>query len=164
MVPQGIADMTPWRDWTSAADASLRLLHDRIGWDVWLITRVEGDRQVVLRSCPAEAAPPGTEVSWESSFCRQMLAGEAPRIATVTAAVPAYASRTVGPLHRIAAYVGVPLVTGDLEFFGTLCGLATRAQPRSANRELPLVETVARMLSTLMAAGMEPPPLPRPPG
>jgi GAF domain-containing protein len=80
-----------------------------------------------------------------------MVEGNAPRIATVTAAVPAYSTRCSGPVADVAAYIGVPLVTADLHLFGTLCGLATRAQPRSAVRELPLVETIARMLSTVLA-------------
>jgi GAF domain-containing protein len=160
MVPGGIADVTPWRDWSSAADAALRFLHGHLGWDVWIVTRVVDGRQLVLRACPAAVVQPGTEVEWESSFCRQMLAGNAPRVATVTAAVPAYAGRATGPLQSIAAYVGVPLVDGDMQLFGTLCGLASRAQPRSATRDLPLVEIIARMLSSLLAAGLEPPPIP----
>jgi GAF domain-containing protein len=89
-----------------------------------------------------------------------MTEGNAPRLATVTAAVPAYASRTAGPLQGIAAYVGIPLVTADMKLFGTLCGVAYRAKPRSAARELEVVEAAARLLSTLMAAGMDPPELP----
>jgi hypothetical protein len=100
------------------------------------------------------------ELPWEKSFCRQMIEGRAPRLATVTAAVPAYASRTTGALSRVAAYVGVPLVRGDGTLFGTLCGVAFRAKPLSAAREMSVVEAAARMLSTLMAAGMDPPPLP----
>ena len=38
--------------------------------------------------------------------------------------------------------------------------MAFRAKPRSAARELRVVEAAARMLSTLMAAGMDPPSLP----
>jgi GAF domain-containing protein len=162
MVPAGIADVTPWRDWTSAADAALQFLHEYVGWDVWIVTRVEGDRQLVLRAHPTAVVRPGTEVLWESSFCRQMLAGNAPRVATVTAAVPAYAGRATGPLRGIAAYVGVPLVGADGELFGTLCGLASRAQPRSAARDLPLVELVARMLSTLLATGLGQSAVPEP--
>jgi hypothetical protein len=89
-----------------------------------------------------------------------MTEGRAPRLATVTAAVPAYASRTTGSIADVAAYVGVPLVRADGSLFGTLCGVAFRARPRSAARELRVVEAAARMLSTLMAAGMDPPPLP----
>jgi hypothetical protein len=122
-----------------------------------MVTLIEHDRQVVLRARPSDAAPPGTELPWAQSFCRQMLHGGAPRLATVTAAVPAYASSSPGPFSTVAAYVGVPLVTRDLTLFGTLCGIAYRARPRSAGRELSVVESTARMLSSLMAAGMAPP-------
>jgi GAF domain-containing protein len=157
MVPVGIADVAPWRTWDSAAEGLLLLLHEHVGWDVWMVTRVVGDRQIILRSCPEYAVPPGTELSWERSLCRQMIEGRGPRLATVTAAVPAYADRARAPIRDIAAYVGVPLVAPDLTLFGTLCGVAIRAQPRSAARELDVVEGTARVLSTLMAAGLEPP-------
>lgn len=160
MVPPVATDVAPWLDWTTAADGALRFLHDHVGWDVWMITRLVGDRQVVLRTWPERSILPGDEVPWAESLCRQMVEGRGPRLATVTAAVPAYASRTSGTIRDIAAYVGVPLVTGDLKLFGTLCGIAFRAKPRSAARELMVVETAGRMLSTLMAAGMTPPSLP----
>ena len=71
-----------------------------------------------------------------------MIEGNAPRLATVTAAVPAYAAQNTGPLRNdVAAYVGVPLVTRDLELFGTLCGVAFRAKPLSVAREVDVVET-----------------------
>ena len=41
--------------------------------------------------------PAGASLPWEDSFCRLMVAGEAPRAATVLAAVPEYASRRLGP-------------------------------------------------------------------
>jgi GAF domain-containing protein len=154
MVPAGVANVVPWTDWVSAAEGALRFLHEYAGWDVWLVTHVEGDRQIVLRACPQETVRPGTELPWVRGFCRQMVEGSAPRMATVTAAVPEYAFRTFAPIPDIAAYVGVPLVTADLELFGTLCGLAFRAKPRGAARELPLAETMARMLNTLLASDL----------
>ena len=160
MVPGGILDVAPWRDWCSAAEGALRFLHRHVGWDVWMVTQVVGEQQAVLLAQPGDAVPPGTVLPWAESFCRQMFEGNAPRLATVTAAVPAYASQTAGPLQGIAAYVGIPLVTPDLQLFGTLCGVAYRAKPRTAARELEVVEAAARLLSTLMAAGMEPPTLP----
>ncbi|WP_209305265.1 histidine kinase [Blastococcus sp. CT_GayMR20] len=162
MIPDGIADVTPWRDWSSAADAGVRFLHGYLGWDVWLVTRIEGNRWIILRAHPSSVVELGTELAWDSSFCRQMHEGNAPRVATVTAAVPAYAGRVTGPLRGIAAYAGVPVLGTDGGLFGTVCGLASRAQPRSAARDLPVVEMVARMLSTLLAAGLEPPPVPEP--
>ncbi|TQN40857.1 hypothetical protein FHU33_0208 [Blastococcus colisei] len=160
MVPSGFADVAPWPDWCAAAEGALGFLAEHVGWDIWMVTQVVEDRQVVLLAHPAGAVRPGIELPWEKSFCRQMIEGNAPRLATVTAAVPAYASRSTGALSDIAAYVGVPLVRADGTLFGTLCGVAYRAKPRSAAREMSVVEIAARMLSTLMAAGMEPPPLP----
>ena len=162
MVPADIADVAPWRDWNAAADGALRFLHHHVGWDVWLITRVVDDRQVVLRAWPERTVRPGTELPWMRSLCRQMVEGRAPRLATVTAAVPAYAALSPSAVGDVAAYVGIPLLTGDLELFGTLCGIGYRAKPRSAARELAVVEAAARMLSTLMAAGMEAPSAPAP--
>ena len=160
MVP-GI-DVAPWRDWTSAADGALRFLHAHVGWDLWLVTQIVGDRQVVLRAWPDHTVAPGAALPWVETLCKAMVEGRGPRLATVTAAVPAYSHQSAGDLKGIAAYVGVPLVTTDLELFGTVCGIAFRAKPRSAARELLVVEAAARMLSTLMAAGMDPPPVPDP--
>ena len=161
MVPADFADVAPWRDWCSAAEGALSFLAEHIGWDLWMVSQVVDDRQVVLLSLPSDLLRPGMELPWERSFCRQMIEGNAPRVATVTAAVPAYASRTTGPVHDVAAYVGVPLVRADGSLFGTLCGISFRAKPRSAAGALSVVEGVARMLSTLMAAGMAPPPSPK---
>jgi GAF domain-containing protein len=152
MVPPGIVDVAPWPDWPAAVDGALRALQEHLGWDVWAVTRIDGDHQYILRAHPTSAITPGMPLSWSQSFCRQMLAGNAPRVATVTAAVPAYARCSAGLLTGVAAYMGVPLVTPDLQLFGTLCAVSFRAQPRSAARRLPLVELVARLLSTLLAA------------
>jgi hypothetical protein len=163
MVPEPFADVAPWPNWCAAAEGALRFLSEHVGWDVWMVTQVVEDRQVVLLAHPANAVRPGTDLPWEKSFCRQMIEGRAPRLATVTAAVPAYASRATGILSDVAAYVGIPLVRADGTLFGTLCGVAFRAKPRSAAREVAVVEAAARMLSTLMAAGMHPPALPENP-
>jgi len=164
MVPAGVADVAPWRSWDSAAAGLLRLLHEHVGWDVWMVTRVSEDRQIVLHSHPDGPLQPGTALPWERSLCRQMIEGRAPRMATVTAVVPEYAAMTTGPLRDAAAYVGIPILAVDGGLFGTLCGVAFRARPRSAIRELPVIEGCARVLSTLLAAGMTaapPPEVPR---
>jgi hypothetical protein len=135
----------------------LRFLSEHVGWDVWMVTRVEGEHQIVLSSYPEGVVRPGSRLPWAESFCRAMVEGTAPRIATVTAAIPEYASRTKGLGKDVAAYVGVPLVQSDGALFGTVCGISFRAKPLSATRDLPLVEMTARLLSTLLAAGLEPP-------
>jgi GAF domain-containing protein len=164
MVPDGIADVAPWRDWPAAAEGVLRFLSEHVGWDLWMVTRVEGEHQIVLIAHPDGIIRPGARLPWAESFCRAMVEGTAPRVATVTAAVPEYASRTKGLGEDAAAYIGVPLIHPDPELFGTICGVSFRAKPLSATRDLPLLETTARLLSTLLAAGMDPPPTPPPPG
>jgi GAF domain-containing protein len=152
---RGIADVAPWPDWPAAADGALEFLHEHLGWDVWAVTRIEGNAQVVLRAVPADAVPPGTALLWDDSFCKQMVEGAGPRVATVTAAVPAYARCAAGLAAGVAAYLGVPLVGRNGELLGTLCALAFRAQPLSAARGLATAEFVARMLSTLLTTGHE---------
>src|SRR4051812_33165474 len=117
MVPSVFADVAPWRDWCSAAEGALRLLADHVGWDIWMITQVVEGRQVVVLAEPTDAIRTGMDLPWEHSFCRQMIEGNAPRVATVTAAVPAYASRIAGPVQDVAAYMGVPLVRTDGTLF-----------------------------------------------
>ena len=155
--------MAPWRDWPTAASGALEYLYTHSTWDAWMVTRVVEDRQVILCAQPATAVPPGASLAWADSFCRPMVRGTAPRVATVTAAVPEYASRTLPNGMSVAAYIGVPVVGPDGELFGTVCGVGSRARPLSVTRDLPLVELVARMLSSLLAAGLEPGPVPPPP-
>ena len=155
MLALAVDDVVPFDDWPSAARASLTFLHRTVGLDVWMVTELQDTRQVVLDSHPREVIPPGAWVPWDSSFCRSMVSGMGPRVATVAAATPAYRDRT-GPVEWIAAYIGVPLVTRDGQVFGTLCGVSSRAQPRSLTRFLPMVELTARMLSTLLSAAPDP--------
>jgi GAF domain-containing protein len=145
-----VDDVVPFEDWTGAVHASLAFLHRTVGLDVWLVTRLEDPLQVVLHSHPQEVLPPGSSIYWNRSFCHSMVTGGGPRVATVAAATPAYRDLETGLPHRVAAYIGVPLVTRGGELFGTLCGLSVRAQPRTLIRFLPTVEMTARMLSTLL--------------
>ena len=150
MLALAVDDVVPFDDWPSAARAALAFLHRTVGLDVWMVTQLQDPRQVVLHSHPQEVVPPGAWVPWDSSFCRSMVSGVGPRVATVAAATPAYRDRT-GHVEWIAAYIGVPMVDRDGQVFGTLCGVSSRAQPRSLTRFLPLVEMTARLLSTLLS-------------
>jgi GAF domain-containing protein len=149
-----VDDVAPFEDWASAARASLAFLHRTVGLDVWVVTEVREPLQVVLHSHPQEVLPPGTSITWSRSFCHTMVSGEGPRVATVAAATPAYRDHETGLPQRVAAYIGVPLVTREGHLFGTLCGLSVRAQPRTLVRFLPTVEMTARMLSTMLPASL----------
>ncbi len=61
--------LRPWPSFEVAAAAAVQQLHRQCGLDLWLVTRVEGDRQVVIAStgASAERVPAGTELSWPAS-------------------------------------------------------------------------------------------------
>jgi hypothetical protein len=141
----------PWADFPAAAQGAVEFLHQRLGLDLWMVTEIENDRQVAVVAHPSGMVLPGMSLPWADTFCSRMVAGTGPRVATVTAAVPAYAGLRWGPTASVAAYVGVPLVRGDGALYGTICGIAARAQPPGLSRNLPLVEMIARMLSTVLS-------------
>ncbi|HSP37795.1 MAG TPA: hypothetical protein VLR26_08580 [Frankiaceae bacterium] len=146
-----LADVSPFADFASAASGVVSFLHARVGLDLWLVTQVVDDRQVAVAVQPSGLVAPGMGLPWAEGFCSRMVAGIGPRVASVTAAVPAYAGLSFGPAKRVSAYLGVPLLREDAGLYGTLCGFGLRAQPPSLSRHLPLVEHTARLLSTVLA-------------
>src|SRR4051794_25105722 len=144
-----LSGVAPFRDFAAAASGVLRFLHERVGLDLWLVTQVVGDRQVAVVARPQTLVAPGMGIPWAEGFCSRMVSGTGPRVASVTAAVPAYAGLSFGPAKRVSSYLGVPLVRFDGTLYGTLCGFGVRAQPPTLNRHLPLVEHTARLLSTV---------------
>jgi diguanylate cyclase (GGDEF)-like protein len=147
-----LADAAPWTGFAEAADAVLALLQEQLGMDLWAVTRVrEGRQEIVVARSRGFPLPPGAVLPWAESLCVHMVAGTAPRVAPRVRAEPAYADLAFTARHRVGAYVGVPLVDEDGALFGTLCALSTQEQPARLAGQLPLVEVLARQLSTLLA-------------
>ena len=144
----------PLVGFAAAADAAVGELTRLVpGMDLWLVTQVVDERQVVVARAGrwAEIAPPGTQFTWQASLCRQMVTGHAPPVAPRIDRVPAYRRAAVGPLAKIKAYLGVPLLCDDGELFGTVCGYAGTSQPDSLAQTMPTVTLLARLLSTVLA-------------
>lgn len=151
--PHLSATSAPFVGFAAAAQAAVTQLNRHLpGMGLWLVTRVTEDRQVVVASAGewAERAPAGKEFSWQASLCLRMVSG-APPVALDLASEPAYRPAVVGPLAHVRAYLGVPLLTGDGELFGTLCALAGAPQPASWHDAMPAVSVMGRMLSTVLA-------------
>ena len=138
-------------DFSSAARAVLAFLHGRLGFDLWMVTRTEGDDWIVLqREDHGYEVPQGAVFRWADSFCSQMVAGRGPRVAPCSAEVPVYANAPISRQVQIGAYVGVPLDRGDGSLFGTLCAIHPEAQPGEILAEQPLIELLAGLLCTLL--------------
>ncbi|MCW2615624.1 MAG: hypothetical protein JWN08_2618 [Frankiales bacterium] len=145
--------LAPWPGFALAADAAVQHLDAALGLDLWLVTAVEGDQQVVVAASGnwAQLASPGTVFSWQDSLCLRMIDRQGPTSAADVRVVPAYAQAATGVLSRVRAYVGVPLVGEDGRLFGTLCAFAGDAQPDALGDSMDLVRLVGRMLSTILA-------------
>lgn len=136
-----------------AVNAVLVFLQHRLGFDLCMFTRVEEDDWVVLQiQDRSYGIPRGKVLRWANSFCKQMVAGQGPRIAPDSQAVPAYAAASVASQLTIGAYAGVPLHYEDGRLFGTLCAINPTPKPRSLEAELPLLELLGRMLNSLLVA------------
>jgi diguanylate cyclase len=151
LVPaSGNADQFP--DFAAAAQGVLRLLHNRLGFDLWMVTRTEGDDWIVLHAEDhGYGVTEGTVFRWADSFCSRMVEGKGPRIAPRSEAVPAYVAAPIGNQVKIGAYVGVPLTRIDGSLFGTLCAIHPAPQPAAIQAEQPLVELLSALLSTILA-------------
>ena len=140
-----------FRDFETAGHAVLAFLHQRLGFDLWMITRTEGEDWIVLqREDQGYGVEPGSVFRWRDSFCSEMVKGNGPRIAPRSEAVPAYVAAPIGHQVPIQAYVGTPLVHADGSLFGTLCAIHPSPQPESIVGEQALVELLGAMLSTLL--------------
>ena len=149
-------DSLQFADFESAGRAVLAFLHKRLGFDLWMVTRTEGDNWIVLQSEDhGYGVAPGTVFRWADSFCSEMVKGNGPRIAPRSDCVPAYAGAPIGRQVQIKAYVGMPLVHSDGTLFGTLCAIHPSAQPESIAGELKLVELIGGLLSAILQAELK---------
>ncbi|WOD38352.1 diguanylate cyclase domain-containing protein [Nodosilinea sp. E11] len=155
MKPLPSIDASQLLDFSTAAMAVLTYLHDRLGFDLWMVTRTEGNDWIVLQANDqGYGVKAGDVFSWTDSFCSRMIEGEGPRIAPCSDAVAAYAQAPIGQQVKIGAYVGVPLVNEDGSLFGTLCAIDPVPQPAVIQHELPLIELLAQLLSRILHADM----------
>jgi len=140
-------------DFADASREVLTFLHQRIGMDLWMVSRADNDDWVVLAAEDhGYGVKQGDVFRWADTFCSRMVRGDGPRVAPRAADVPAYAALPLTSQLPIGAYVGVPLVDGNGDLFGTLCGINPQPMPAGIVDEQPMVEVFADMLSGLLSA------------
>jgi diguanylate cyclase len=149
-------DRSSFQDFEMAGRAVLGFLHKQLGFDLWMLTRTEGDNWIVLQSEDhGYGVEAGTVFRWADSFCSEMVKGNGPRIAPRSDLVPAYAAAPIGRQVKIKAYVGCPLVNEDGNLFGTLCAIHPSSQPESIANEQEMVELLGALLSTILQAELK---------
>ena len=64
-----------------AVQAVLESLHERLGFQLWMFTRVEGEDWIVLEAADyGYGVSSGNVFQWSDSFCSRMVRGEGPRV------------------------------------------------------------------------------------
>lgn len=140
-------------DFAAASQSVLKFLRERLGFDLWMVTRAEDKDWIVLQTEDhGYGIEPPVVFRWTDSFCSRMVEGQGPRVAPRSSEVPAYASAPLARQLPIEAYIGVPLRTADGSLFGTLCAFDPNPQPEDVAKEAPLVEILAEMLSSVLTA------------
>ncbi len=149
-------DLTTFDDFEAASRATLAYLHQRLGFDLWMMTRVEGSNCIVLQvESHGYNVEEGTVFRWGDSFCSEIVLGRASRVAPRAQDVPLFAALPIGEQVPIGAYIGVPLSSTDGSLFGALCAIDPRSQKESIRDELPLIEFLARLLGTVLIADLK---------
>ncbi len=140
----------------TAARSVLSFLHRRLGFDLWMVTRTDGEDWIVLHAEDhGYNVTDGTVFRWADSFCSRMVVGLGPRIAPRSDDIPAYASAPIGQQVKIGAYVGVALRGADGGLFGTLCAIDPHAQPASITQDQELLDMLGTLLSGLLQTEMD---------
>lgn len=145
-----------FQDFESAGAAILAFLRQRFGFGLWMVTRTEGDDWIVLQSEDhGYGVKPGKVFKWADSFCSEMVKGNGPRIAPDADLIPVYKAAPINQQADIKAYIGVPLLNSEGALFGTLCAIDPSPQSVNIAYEQSLIELLAALLSTILAAELK---------
>jgi len=153
---QPIVDLTKFDNFEDASRAALAYLHQRLGFDLWMMTKVEGHDWIVLQAEDhGYNVEEGEVFRWFDSFCCKMVIGQGPRVAPRAQDIPQYASAPIAQQVPIGAYIGVPLTRKDGSLFGTLCAIDPNPKDESICNELPLIELLAKFLENTLDSDLK---------
>lgn len=143
--------ISAFSNFQEAVQAVLESLHERLGFQLWMFTRVEGEDWIVLEAADyGYGVSSGNVFQWSDSFCSRMVRGEGPRVAPNSQQIQAYVEAPIGQQVDIAAYIGIPLCHKDGTLFGTLCAIDPTPQPESIQQEGQFIELQTRLLTTIL--------------
>ena len=149
-------DPSSFDNFDMAARGVLDFLHDRLGFDLWMVTRTEGQDWIALQvNDHGYGVKEGSVLYWADSYCSQMVLGYGPQIAPNSQLIPTYNQAPINNQVEIGAYIGLPLTYDDGSLFGTLCAIHPTSQPEDITSELPLLKLLAKLLSSFLNAELK---------
>lgn len=97
----------------------------------------------------------GKAFKWSDMICKRMVEGKGPNIVPSLNDAPEYQSAPQARELSVEAYVGFPLCDTDGQVFGTLCGVATKPQPKEIEQSVGTFALYSKILSTLLSMNMQ---------
>lgn len=142
-----------FKNFEEACQTVLSFLYRRFGFNLWMITRTEGNDWIVLQvEDNGYNVKPGQVFQWSDSYCSHMVKGNGPKIAPRSQEIPLYTTAKINNLVDIKAYIGEPLLNEDGSIFGTLCAIDPSPQSDSLLKESNLIELMGQLLSHILQA------------
>jgi GAF domain-containing protein len=128
----------------------LSLVRENLQMDVAFVSEFAGD-QLVFRALEGDAESFGWRAGegfpLDESYCKRVLEGRLPNVVPDARRQESTKDLWVTREANIGSYVAVPVVLSDGRPYGTLCCVSHKADPGLRERELGLMEGVARELS-----------------
>src|SRR3712207_1186087 len=128
----------------------LSLVRENLQMDVAFVSEFAGD-QLVFRALEGDAQSfgwrEGESIPLDESYCKRVLEGRIPNVVPDARRQESTKDLWVTSEANIGSYVAVPVVLSDGRPYGTLCCVSHKADPGLRERDLRLMEGVARELS-----------------
>jgi GAF domain-containing protein len=127
----------------------LSAVREVLEMDVVFVSEFSGDR-MIFRVLEGDAESfgwrEGEGFPIDESYCKRVLDGRIPRVVPDAKREDATKDLRVTSEADIGSYVAVPLVLSDGRLYGTLCCVGHAPDPWLRQRDLGLMERVARQL------------------
>ena len=128
----------------------LSMVRKNLQMDVAFVSEFAGD-QLVFRALEGDAGAfgwrGGEGIPLDESYCKRVLEGRLPNVVPDARSEDLTKDLWVTSEANIGSYVAVPVVLSDGHPYGTLCCVSHKADPGLRERDLGLMEGVARELS-----------------
>jgi GAF domain-containing protein len=139
-----------FRQMPESVEWLLSTVREALEMDVAFVSEFAGDR-LVFRALEGDAESfgwrEGEGFPLDESYCKRVLDGRLPNVVADARNEDQTKDLWVTSEADIGSYVAVPVMLSDGRPYGTLCCVSHRADPRLRERDLGLMEGVARELS-----------------
>lgn len=137
-----------YADFDSASAAVLLYLQGKLGFELWMTTRVSDPHWIVLNTTADNqyGINSGDVLRWSDSYCSRMIRGDGPNFAPKAGDIAAYSEAPINDAVFIQSYVGVPILMSNGKLFGTLCAIDTEEKSPGLESEMVLVKIFANLL------------------